>query len=287
MNADLRTGLFLAIASFGAGCAAPATTSTERIASFSPYANTKVGNVAIRDFLLSHYAVMITSDAITLTPSATNPSELAFDSPRRFSIGSAAAVDRRGYFLTAAHCLEGGRPYLAVFRPGAKTKVERPRVVWRGDGSKGEPDLAVLHVTFPLDRAFEWAPEFRTGDTVLAAGPNFDQPCEVKLDCFAGKIAELSKPAETVTRQIRIACIGPSHRGDSGGPLVNVDGRLLGINVEGRGDFVISRLAFKRYTYALRPDPAWLRQVIDQDFAARSAATQRVLAAGWAEGRQL
>ena len=61
--------------------------------------------------------------------------------------GSAVPITNDGYFLTAAHNLEGISS-LILLAP-AKTKVfgiSRARVVWKSESVKDGPDLALIHV---------------------------------------------------------------------------------------------------------------------------------------------
>lgn len=272
-TASRSTGIILLILCFlSAGCVHYSTTAN-RDASFFPCGGAKVGQVSLRDFLVARSAVLLKADQLSVTHSDTNS--------RTFSImgknswhGIAAAIDRRGYFLTAAHCLEKGPLWLMFLNEG-KMQAQRVRVVWRGEVSKKQPDLAILNVSLPLQQVFEWATEFADGNSALAVGLNSDKPQTLKTQCMAGKILKLLEGSEAIPPHYTLISHNvPVHPGDSGGPLVSTDGYLLGINVGGEIRLQWRRLSVEPlYYYAQRPDLEWLRQIIDQDVALQSGAT--------------
>ena len=247
------------------------TTSTRRDDSFLPYAGAKVGQVSLREFLRARSAVVFEGDQLSVTASGTDHCTVK---GTVFGIGLAAAIDRQGYFLTAAHCVQKG-PFLLLFFDKGQLQARPARVVWRGDESKKQPDLALLRVPFPLHDVFEWAPAFTNGERIVAAGINVISNHVIKSQCMAGKILRLDTGSATVLpHYICVSHYAPLHSGDSGGPLVSTDGRLVGIN----SDAVIGRprwLSFSVETLssdAERPDLEWLRQLIQQDAAAQSGA---------------
>src|SRR5437016_584014 len=103
---------------FLAGCLQG--TIRERTASFSHYTATKIGHETTKDFLTSRTAFLMTGHHLTITQSATNHENFTYHALNgNFDFGSATAIDRRGYFLTAAHCVGGESPCL-VFGPGTR-----------------------------------------------------------------------------------------------------------------------------------------------------------------------
>ncbi|MGO8678994.1 MAG: serine protease [Limisphaerales bacterium] len=243
-----------------------------RDASFLPYAGAKVGQVSLREFLSARSAVVFEGDQLSVTASGTNHGTVK---GTIFGIGSAAAIDRRGYFLTAAHCVQKGPSFLLLFFDKGKPQARPARVVWRGDVSKKQPDLALLQVPFPLQDVFEWTPTFTNGEPIVAAGATPGPDHVINRQCMAGKILRLDTGSETVLPHY--TCIShdaPLTFGDSGGPLASTDGRLVGIN----SDAVIGRPRWLSLsvetlsTDAERPDLEWLRQLIQQDAAAQSGA---------------
>jgi len=263
-------GILLLIFCFLSGGCEHYNTPAIRDASFLPYAGAKVGQVSLREFLRARFAVVFEGDQLRVTVSGTNGTVKGTIS----GIGSAAAIDRRGYFLTAAHCVQKG-PFLLLFFDKGQLQARPARVVWRGDESKKQPDLALLQVPFPLQDVFEWTPTFTNGERIVAAGITPGPDHLINRQCMAGKILRLDTGSETVLpRYICISHDAPLHAGDSGGPLVSTDGRLVGIN----SDAVIGRLWWASFTVgtvysdAERPDLEWLRQLIEQDAAAPSEA---------------
>ncbi len=167
--------------------------------------------------------------------------------------GCVTAIDRRGYYLTAAHAV-GGDPLWVL----CGVDVRPARVVFRGDA---DFDVAVLSVDRPIPDAFDWAPPDRwpAGARVLEAGPT-DPSGGLALQDFAGRVCRVEDavggdgPYQTVTSSL------PARHGDSGGPVMTPDGRLVGIFVRFNPLWTES--------FAVRPDPAWVRQVVERDYDA-------------------
>jgi hypothetical protein len=94
--------------------------------------------------------------------------------------------------LTAAHCVRKGQVWLAFSRDG-KSQLERARVVWRGDETKREPDLAILCVPHSIGPTFQWAEEFTNGSPVVDVGLRIDDnPHHLKPQVMAGRVLNLS-----------------------------------------------------------------------------------------------
>src|SRR5580658_2775973 len=127
-------GLLLLVPCFlSAGCV-HYNTSEKRDASFLPYAGAKVGPVSLREFLLARSAVLFEGAQLSVTVSAAD-SRMVWIKGAVSRIGEAAAIDRRGYFLTAAHCVKKG-PFSLLFLDKGRLVAQPARVVWRGDISK-------------------------------------------------------------------------------------------------------------------------------------------------------
>jgi S1-C subfamily serine protease len=186
--------------------------------------------------------------------------------------GTATAIDLRGYFLTAAHCVKKGPLWVAFLMDGS-VKVQPARLVWRGDIAEQQPDLAILQVSTPLQQAFEWATEYTNGNSAVAVGLSLDKKSGVlKTQCMAGKLLNVSEKTNLLAPSYTIVSHNvPLRRGDSGGPLVSTNGCLLGINVRWIQDFQWSHLSLgPPRNEADRPDLKWLQQIIDQDAALQS-----------------
>ena len=116
----------------------------ERNTSFSLYAHSRLGVEGTQDFLTSRTARLFSAKDLTLASSGINPSVFSLQtSNSTIVVGCAAAVDQRGYFLTVAHAV-GQQPPWLVFGTGTNSWAKRARIVWRGEVSKGEPDLELL-----------------------------------------------------------------------------------------------------------------------------------------------
>jgi S1-C subfamily serine protease len=247
-----------------AGCVHYSTTAT-RAATFTQYESGKIGEVSFRDYLLARSAVLIQAENVRLVRSGPDKCGVLIGG-ERIQHGIAAAIDRRGYFLTAAHCVESG-PVWLLFPSNGRSQPYRARIVWRGDDAKGEPDLAILHASAPVPHEFAWATDFAAGTSGVAVGVSADKPPVLNMQCMAGRVLALrdgSSPAGP--RYSLVSHDVPLRHGDSGGPLADMSGRLFGINVAG-----YLGLKWKKFSiepvcwYAHRPDPAWLRRMIDRD----------------------
>jgi hypothetical protein len=268
---NMRTGLLLVVLClFGAGCV-HYSTPAERDASFSPYKEAEVEEVHLRNYLFARAAFLFEAESVQVT-SSRGTNSIRFKIKKPAGGGTATPIDQRGYFLTAAHCVEKGQVWLA-FLQDTRFEMERARIVWRGDRKKGGPDLAILCVPQQLSRTFQWAAEFTNGSPVVDVGLNWDDHSrDFEPQCMAGRILEVSEALKTESSDYRVIThSSPLHHGDSGGPVLLPDGRLLGINVMGTLGFQWSHLSFEaEHSEAHRPDLAWLRKVIDADAASFS-----------------
>jgi S1-C subfamily serine protease len=234
-------------------------TSAERKASIAPYTHTKIGAEPIQRFFMNRTALLVSGIAFPRTASPDDPSRynvVAFAS--RYS--TATAIDSRGYFLTTAHSIKDRAPDLVFYRDG-HIEIVGSRIVWRGDASKHEPDVAILHVPRRIDSVYEWAPLPTPGPVAFIAGLHFDESGVYRLTSAAGKVTYISRPSKHAPATTTIYHEAPLQRGNSGGPLVASDGRLLGINTQ----IQLSIFQLRPLGLARRPDPDWIRLVIDAD----------------------
>jgi S1-C subfamily serine protease len=268
---SLGAGIFLLLLCLLIGGCIHDSTAEKRDASFLPYVRARVGQVTLRDFLLARSAMLFRADEFVVTPSSDD-SRSGQSTGGVLSFGTAAAIDRRGYFLTAAHCVAKD-PLKLVYLENGQLQARSARVVWRGDVSKKQPDLAILRVSVPLQNVFSWTSEFTNGDSVAALGLLFFAHC-VKTQCMAGKVLGRAEGSESVLPHYgRIVHDVPLRRGDSGGPLVSMDGRLIGINVSFDTSIQWKSLTSEPVSgTAERPDLDWLKQLIEQDVATQSGA---------------
>src|SRR4029079_7242019 len=112
----MKDALFVALSLMLGGCASGLSTAEMRQRSFSPYEEKRIGEIRLAEFLALRTAFVVSEDYVA---------------------GTAAATDKRGYFITAAHCLRGDPIHLLVakWRDGSpEMTFERSgacRVVWR------------------------------------------------------------------------------------------------------------------------------------------------------------
>ncbi len=178
----------------------------------------------------------------------------------------AVAIDPRGYFLTAAHCLNEPSTYLIYF-DGKSARIAVPRVVAKVFDSKQHLDFAVIHVDSTLPYVFEWsdAKELLAGQAALAVGSSAlyaDSAAHgfCTQICMGGQISSTNTGRDgTVVIYNNL----PLRPGDSGGPLVTPDGKLVGLNT----GVTVPSIGTST-SIAVRPDAAWVARVIEEDLKA-------------------
>jgi S1-C subfamily serine protease len=273
MCVAFKPPVLVAVMLFFTGCGTTRFTENEREESFRSHEGLMIGGTTIREYVVSRTALLF--DAVQFRqmdlPEATNISgDVKFRNES--SISTAAAVDRQGYFVTAAHGIDG-RDVSLSFLTSTGPRIEKARVVWVGDPTIVGFDFALLHVPSSLEHVFEWAPDFNTGDVVISAGASMKvsskepnrQKLEIHIKPVGGRIAKtLDRVADGVEYRV-ILHQSPVIKGNSGGPLVAKDGRLLAINFGGRSQFPIRWNDKMRFTHAVRTDFDWLASLIARD----------------------
>lgn len=256
------------------GCTTTPHTEKERKDSFRPFEELRVGNHSLRESLLRPTGVVF--NAVDFDPShsaidhETGHHHISFGAGT--SLGTATAIDRRGYFLTAAHVLGKANPAIAFFVSG-KVVLKPARIVWRRDSFRSGFDLALLHVDADLAHVFKWSADFEQGAFAVSAGVikptlgNKGEYLNISVQLVGGSIKRVRerKLDELSFQHILHNC--PVIRGNSGGPLVAVDGKLIGINFASRSRWSIRWTPGHRYAHAVRPDLDLLNRMIDQDQA--------------------
>jgi S1-C subfamily serine protease len=176
----------------------------------------------------------------------------------------AVAIDKRGYFLTAAHVVNNP-PVNLIFLDGQQMRVEAARVVASSPKkSKSNIDLAILRVPVDLCDSFDWAeaPNARAKDVAFEIGSREISWTETSLTVgtalFAGGVKRIIQyPAGGCL----ILTDLPTREGDSGGPLFNSSGQLLGV-LSG----TTRRTFFRRpISVITRPDTVWVGDSIKAD----------------------
>jgi len=259
------TGLLLLFA----GCVY-APTAAQRSASFAPYAATRIRGQPAEEFLRDRFAFIA-----AVNGPLPAESDLEYTPLMIVGLGSAAAVDRHGYFVTAAHCVAGPGPfYLIKIAADGKIHYFKARIVWKGD-QRGL-DFALLSTRFVPAGAFEWAESFHVGEPLIAVGLYYQSLSGLSgllPDYFAGRLLGSADLHDGPVPGQIVFYEGPGHQGDSGGPLVTPDGRLVGLTV---GDVGALKLGETEYrvplvplkSRAVRPDLEWMRRTIEEDRAA-------------------
>ena len=251
-----------------AGCAkfAPPT-DMQRTQSFQPLSQARVGDESLETFLRQRTAAII-GGSLAVTEAQANGQTIAIRfkaEPDKLLRGPsrAIAIDSRGYFLTAAHCLEDPFNYL-VYSDGTSARIAALRIVAKIKDEKTHLDFAIIHVDATVPYIFAWsgAAKDLQGNSAAAVGGAslyaisdslaYDAPM-----CMAGRIISTTDAANGA---VLIAHNVPIRFGDSGGPLATADGRLLGINIFGHLSWTGTMT-----NYAIRPDPAWITQTIAKD----------------------
>jgi S1-C subfamily serine protease len=260
---------FLLVGLMCAGCVTRTTTNAERKASMKPYEEVTVGSEPMHNYIVARSAFLIGAEQLKVLPAI----KTAATYRRNFRVqssnvhcGTASAIRSDGYFLTAAHNIQGAAPHLAFYQDG-RIQFYRSRVVWRGDVEKREPDLAVLHVPTRLKAVLKWAPQAERGMLAFAGGLDCEAGPKFKLVTLSGQVSGVAKPSRFHPGRTTIFHRSPVHVGDSGGPLVTDQGKLLGINVELRPSSVFRGLRATPLSVAHRPDIDWLNRIIAADAA--------------------
>src|ERR1051325_10387809 len=175
----------------------------------------------------------------------------------------AAAIDRRGYFLTAAHVADD-EPLSVVFFDGKQLRALPARVVAKlsNNHKQAKLDIAVLHVNAELAEVFQWADlaKIRRSDFLMEIGRanivDQSKTNGVVTNGVIGPIAFAGKFEKTINLRgggIAIRSEMPVRAGDSGGPVFTMEGELLGIMCGSAKPFL-----GREYDVANRPDPQWL-----------------------------
>lgn len=187
-------------------------------------------------------------------------------------VSSAAAITADGYFLTASHAVGDDRMQV-VRSNGRGLDVSRVRVVWKGDPSRGGPDLALIHAPARQQAYFPLFDEavVPSKSRVWTAGFG-----DVRQNQARGRLkgtGAWQQGADGVPWRM-VEHTAPLMRGDSGGPLVDGTGRLLGVNteflVQPASLFGIDHLRIYR-PMAVAADPRTIESLIARDRASRAS----------------
>jgi hypothetical protein len=264
--------LLLGLLLFGGGCYHYVRASdTDRAASFAALRDARVDQQPLERHLRRRTAVVVWGTTALAARTRGPTLILDVESPRdgRIGYGHAAAIERDGYFLTAAHCTEDAKFYLVFLRddgPAAATA----RVVARVEDDASGIDIAVVHVDAHVPDVFDWSEERALRRHTPAASVGFTEPVYITgrtkyfpSTCLGGQVRGTRRCSCAAFTATAVFSDVPLRPGDSGGPLVRAgDGTLIAINTRGLLSWTGSDLMVAG---SIRPDAAWVRRVIDID----------------------
>ena len=188
-----------------------------------------------------------------------------------FGYGKATAVDARGYFLTAAHCVRREPVYLIWTEDAGgipRSQLLRARVVFQGEAAGTGTDLAVLRVGQQVGPVFAWGEVPPVGTPVASVGQDSAPAGNygIAMDLLGGRLLGQSAHPEAAPPRVTLFHTALIQRGDSGGPVLDFAGRLLAINVAYATGEESFGAAIRVHATAHRPDLAWLGGVIEADW---------------------
>lgn len=263
--------------------------NTRRPASLRAWREVTIGGFKPADYVTPRTAVVLPPTVTVSSPSRRKTGDslsigLKFRSPGDFFYGCAVPITRDGYFLTAAHCLEGGAgATLMVIARDQSLAAVPARVVWKPDRGPKNPDLALIHAPVVPWAVMPLSQERAVKNTpVLINGTGSRVPPSLGFGQSGGRILRvgLSGPEAGKPRWWGFYHTAPLASGDSGGPVINAHGQLLGIStgMDGRWNLLSKprTLWFYRGS-AEMVDPDWLRAAIGQDRSAGRPAAKSEL----------
>jgi hypothetical protein len=204
------------------------------------------------------------ADMQKVQPSATQPADLSKlpdasgSNYNPMASGDVVtAIDLRGYYLTASSNV-GSDPMWVVSQAGPKA-VRPARVVFKGDANF---KLAIICVGSRIPEAFKWSDDSKDAinSVLIGSGPVMtDTAGKRTAELFAGKVVSVAKANGDGCNYDLVTDSLPCRPADGGGPVLTSDGALVAITTK--------PAMFKDQSVCIRPDPAWVKQVIDRDYA--------------------
>lgn len=232
-------------------------------ASIVPWRTARIGDAPALQFLLRRTGVVL-SGADGFAPNSNEPRlggvpTRGGTNLRTVSGAACAAIDIRGYWLTAAHCVVD-QPLLIVTNDGSELRWWPARIVWSGQepGGKDGVDLALLQASGAPFGVLDLAELPPDEGFVLCAGSGLGSG-----RFAAGRITGVS--GSTVDASFtEIHHDAPLSVGDSGGPVILADGALVGVDVLTTS---LEAGQDSRISTAIHAEPGLLRSLIESDIA--------------------
>jgi hypothetical protein len=129
------TLLALALVLLVAACDGLRANEREKVSTLVPWQAACVGAEPAQSYLLKRSGMLLIGvDGMQEDASQPHPvsiPQLHGATPDTITGGAAVAVDERGYWLTAAHCVEG-LPMMLITSDGSSMRWWIARVVWNG-----------------------------------------------------------------------------------------------------------------------------------------------------------
>lgn len=242
---------------------------------------THIGEEPLKQFISRRMAFLVKNVSLKAHRTHNNQFILSSDSS-----GLAVAVSRKGYYLTAHHCVDDPGEY--SFLPLQKIKLspttskkahtneeESKQYVPVSKETQNVPFLPIRIVWFSktqdialisTDKTCKWA--FKLAESVPE--PNTLVLAGGALEHSAGHIVSIKDLSDNKEAFNTIKHTAPIIPGDSGGPLFSKDGILYGIHSHVNGSISLGLTGVKIknvYDYAVPVDASWIQHIIQEDQA--------------------
>lgn len=251
------------LASVSCGCAP--NLDSQKQASINGAEISTVAGVETRAFATTRTAVLLTGtdEAMDVSVAKNNVQgvfRLHGNVCRTIGGCVAIAVDSRGYWLTARHCLDSGAAMICITSPEGTQAAAPARIVWKSD--RPDEDVAILYAPFgdgvvPVDVARE----VRLKAEVICVGSGFRSD-----QLSAGRVIGVGGPVDGSL--VWLEHDAPLEVGDSGGPAFYRDGVLAGVNVLLR----TSLIGVKARVIAIQPSMDQVNRLIEDDWSKRAVS---------------
>ena len=178
-----------------------------------------------------------------------------FDTPTH-ALSRAIILTADGYALTSDHGITSAGPHWAMFGDGLFAQC---RIVWRSHKSnakRSEPDWSIIKIDHSFSDACQWSgADPLVGESVIAAG----------YGVSLGVIEDIWRHSWENGAYMILGHSAPTEFGDSGGALLDQNAKLIGM--------LYAHEAEGWRSYAVRPDPVFVQNIIEADRHKQVGAT--------------